>query len=279
MRRAAGQFVNLGIAGLVLVGAILCWEMSVCTPVRLGMPGSGSPSCEGSAFALVSNPSEIWREVASGEIDLARLRQYTYITAINSALALGLAAAFSLVWYWFGARFEVVRRAGYGFVWFFQVVPYVAFAWIFSIAFGDYDKPIFGFLVAVFPMLGSLLNCLRNIAMSDKEVMVMLAAPHRARMLHLYLPKASSYFFSGATLAAPLSVVGVMIADLSGGENAGLGREIFIAVRNAQPADLWIYTLAAIGVSLVLCAFVWSMEAMFGMTHRWYLKEAVNVEA
>jgi ABC-type nitrate/sulfonate/bicarbonate transport system permease component len=277
--RGRTQFLSLGFAALLLATVIGMWEISVCTPP---IPGRGNSTqltqqCDGRAYALISKPSEIWHEFSDGEVDLVQLRNYTMVTAYNSALALLIVVISTSSWYWFATRFDWARSAGYGFVWFFQVVPYIAFAWIFSIFFGDYDKAIFGFIVAVFPVMGSLLTGLRNIKASDREVLIMLGASHGIMMRHLYIPRGLAYFFGGLALAAPLAVVGAMIADLSGGASAGLGKEIFLAARNSRPAELWIYTGAAIAVSLLFSVFVWLLEASFAKKNRWYAKEDVNV--
>lgn len=260
--------VLTGIVALAL--GLLAWQGAVCTP------DGGTGACDGRLFVLISKPSEIYRQLRSGEIDLPLLAQYSRVTALNATAGLLLAAAFAFTWFWAGARFAAVRIAGYAFVWFFQVVPYVAFAWIFSLFFGAFDKAVFGFLVAVFPIIGSLLTCLRNIPAAEKELLRLYKAPHLQAMRHLYLPNAASYYFGGLALAAPLSVVGVMIADLSGGSSAGLGRKIFTAVRNAEPAELWVYTAAAVLISLALCAAVWLIEMAFSTFNRWYSSENIR---
>lgn len=257
-------------ATLSIAAVLLFWESAVCTP------GPQAVACDGRLFVLVSKPSEIARQLAAGEIDLFLLQQYSLVTAINASAGLILAALASFAWYWGGARFLPLRVAGYSLVWFFQVVPYVAFAWIFSIFFGSLDKAIFGFLVGVFPMIGALLTCLRNIEPAEYELMRLYRASHAQSMRHLYLPNAAPYYFGGLALAAPLSVAGVMIADLSGGSSAGLGRKIFTAVRNAEPAELWVYTLAAVAISLALCAVVWLAEFVFSKRNRWYSTEDVR---
>lgn len=251
----------------ILILALMGWEATICTPI------SSAGACDGRLFTLISKPSEIFRQLRSGEIDLALLAQYSRVTALNASAGLLLAAAFAFTWFWGGARFAALRTAGYAFVWFFQVVPYVAFAWIFSLFFGAFDKAAFGFLVAVFPIIGSLLTCLRNIPAAEKELLRLYKASHLQAMRHLYLPNAASYYFGGLTLAAPLSVVGVMIADLSGGSSAGLGRKIFTAVRNAEPAELWVYTAVAVLISLALCGAVWLIEVVFSNLNRWYSSE------
>lgn len=260
--------VLAALAGAAILALVIAaWEAAVCTP------GSAAGVCDGRLFVLVSKPSEILRQLRSGEIDITLLAQYSRVTALNASAGLLLAAAFAFTWFWAGARFAAVRIAGYAFVWFFQVVPYVAFAWIFSLFFGVFDKAVFGFLVAVFPIIGSLLTCLRNIPAAEKELLRLYKASHLQAMRHLYLPNAASYYFGGLALAAPLSVVGVMIADLSGGSSAGLGRKIFTAVRNAEPAELWVYTAAAVLISLALCAAVWLIETLFSQFNRWYSSE------
>lgn len=263
-----GHRLVIAFGGLLALGFfVLGWEAAVCTP---------SATCDGRLFVLLSKPSEIARQLSSGEIDLSLLRDYGFVTAYNAIIGLIMAAMFAVGWYWIGARFAIVRDAGYAFVWFFQVVPYVAFAWIFSILFGSFDKAVFGFLVAVFPIIGALLTGLRNIPAAEKELMRLYQVSHPRAMRHLYLPNAVPFFFGGVALAAPLSVVGVMIADLSGGASAGLGRKIFTAVRNAEPAELWVYTFAAVIISLSLCGFVWLAEFIFKLRNRWYSTEERN---
>jgi NitT/TauT family transport system permease protein len=263
--------VSLISAAVVL----MLWEYSVCTPVLAA--NGGSSACDGRLFVLFSKPSEIARQIAQGEISLVLLFRYSAVTAVNASAGLALAGCFAFVWYWLGVRLKFVRNAGYAFVWFFQVVPYVAFAWIFSIIFGAGDKLVFGFLVAVFPLIGALLTALRSVPPPALEVMTLYKASHATRMQHLYLPLAAPYFFGGLAIAAPLSVVGVLIADLSGGSSVGLGKQIFTAVRNAEPAELWVYTFAAVIISLALCAVVWLGEALFSGCNRWYSTEGVDV--
>ena len=265
MKRTRRLSIRVGGA-LALLLLLLSWNMAVCTP-------GDATSCDGRLFVLISKPSEILRQLQSGDITLGLLGGYAMVTAWNALAGLALAALFAACWYWNGTRFALIQDAGYAFVWFFQVVPYVAFAWIFSIVFGSFDKAMFGFLVAVFPVIGALLTCLRNIPPQERELMRLYRASHARAMRHLYLPNAAPYFFGGLALAAPLSVVGVMIADLSGGSSAGLGRKIFTAVRNAEPAELWVYTFAALLISLALCALVWIAESIFKQRNRWYSTE------
>lgn len=260
--------IALTIAALTLG----IWELSICTP-----SADGVGSCDGRLFVLFSKPSDILAKLADGDVSSALLLRYSAVTAINASAALLLAAAFAIVWYWFGTRHRAIRQAGYAFVWFFQVVPYVAFAWIFSILFGGLDKAVFGFLVAVFPLIGALLTGLRSMPDADVEIMTLYRASHIQKMQHLYFPLAAPYFFGGLAVAAPLAVVGAMIADLSGGSSAGLGREIFTAVRNAEPAELWACTLAAVVISLALCAVVWAAEVLFSHANRWYPTEELDV--
>jgi ABC-type nitrate/sulfonate/bicarbonate transport system permease component len=271
-----GAFWLRVTVSLISVAAVLMlWEYSVCTPVLAA--NGGYSTCDGRLFVLFSKPSEIARQIVQGEISLALLFRYSAVTAVNASAGLALAGCFAFVWYWLGVRLKFVRNAGYAFVWFFQVVPYVAFAWIFSIIFGAGDKLVFGFLVAVFPLIGALLTALRSVPPPALEVMTLYKASHTTRMQHLYLPLAAPYFFGGLAIAAPLSVVGVLIADLSGGSSVGLGKQIFTAVRNAEPAELWVYTFAAVIISLALCAVVWLGEALFSGLNRWYSTEGVDV--
>jgi ABC-type nitrate/sulfonate/bicarbonate transport system permease component len=264
---------SLLLVVVLLLLALSAWEGSVCTP---NLPGSkvsmAKNNCDGTLFSLVSKPSEVARQVANGDIDRDLLQTLAMRTGLSSIFALFLTATFSLGWYIIASESEIIRKLGYGALWLFQVVPYVAFAWVFSIFFGMYDKTAFGFVISLFPVLGSLFVAIKKIPADIQEILRMSGATYLTRVRHLYIPTAIPFFFGGLRVAAPLTVVGAMLADLSGGEGVGLGKEILLATRNAKPVELWIYTAAAIGVSLLLSVVVWACEQSFAASNPWYAR-------
>lgn len=267
--KLAKLLLLLGVLGALLVS----WEASVCRPSAIveAAPASGS-GCDGTLFFLISKPSEIARQVKNGDIDLGQLYLAGLGTFTNAGLALVMTACFSLAWYVAATRFAAVRRAGYAVLWAFQVIPYIAFAWIFSLLFGRFDKLAFAFVISVFPVLGSLFVAMKETPTAVREVLLLSGASHATMTRHLFLPRAMPFFFGGLHVAAPLTVVGAMLADMSGGDSVGLGREVLLAARNVRPAELWVYTNAAIAISMLLSAAVWGMEALFAAKNRWYAR-------
>lgn len=266
---------------LLLLLGVVCllwaWDASVCTPSSL-LPSNGvrGSQCDGTAFFLISKPSEIARQIHAGTIDQEQLFGSALNTLVNSGLALALTTICSLFWYFLSTRYFAVRRAGYVLLWTFQVVPYIAFAWVFSLIFGAFDKLAFAFVISVFPVIGSLFVAIKEMPADVREVLMLSGATHTTMTRHLFLPKATPFFFGGLHVAAPLTVVGAMLADMSGGDSVGLGREVLLAARNMRPAELWVYTAAAVAISMILSGAVWGCEAIFAARNPWYSRGGEN---
>jgi ABC-type nitrate/sulfonate/bicarbonate transport system permease component len=277
MGRKSPKFRTSIMLGVGLLVLLLVWELSVCTPAHLPklyrLPFLEPATCDGARFTLFSKPSEILRIAIQTNILRSRLLGHFLVTLQNSFCALMLTIALCCTWYYFASLWPFVRRTGFTLAWVLQVIPYVAIAWMLAIIFRPVDKIVFGFVVASFPMFGALIDALKKIPQSDREVLLLYGSSHYLRFRHLFAPFAANEFFIGCALAAPLSVVGVLIADFTGGETVGLGQDILIASRNVKASELWLATLLAIFISCFLTMLVYLFEVWFAATKPWYQRE------
>ena len=278
MRRKSRTSRSTAMFAVVILALLFAWELSVCTPAHLpilrGLPFGDRPDvCDGARFILYSKPSEIIRTAWQTNILSARLLGHSWVTLQNSFWSLVLTVAVCFGWYYFASLWPFVRRTGFTLAWLLQVIPYVAIAWMLAIIFRPVDKIVFGFVVASFPMFGALKDALKSIPRPDREVLVLYNSPHHLRFRHLFAPFAANHFFTGFALAAPLSVVGVLIADFTGGAAVGLGQDILIASRNVRAAELWLATFLAILISCGLTGLVFLFELAFAASNPWYERE------
>jgi len=131
--------------------------------------------------------------------------------------------------------------------------PLVAVAPLLTLwlGFGVAPKVIITALLTFFPVLVNMLSGLNR---PDTALLDLFRAWQASRweiFLHLRLPSAASYLFAALKIAAPLALIGAVVAEGTGAPG-GLGRTMWLAYSNLNLPYLFaaIFLLAAFGMIL-----------------------------
>lgn len=206
---------------------------------------------------LVPAPSEIadslWRD--RGLLGSAAA---TTMVEVVAGFALAVVAGASLALLIHGS--ETARRAVYPLLVGSQTIPIIAIAPILVVwfGFGLGPKLVIIALVCFFPIT---VNCMDGLRRTDPEQIRLvrsLGANRRQLLGWVEIPSALPAFFSGAKIAAAVSVIGAVFAEWSGSD-AGLGYLIQISSSQLLTARMF----AAIAVlSALAIAIFWSVGAI-----------------
>jgi len=142
-----------------------------------------------------------------------------------------------------------------------QIAPKVAFAPLFVIWFGYtvYPKILVAVLIVFFPVMINVLGAVRAI---DPDI-VRLAKSFTANRLQVFwkieFPAAMPPFFAGLRIAATLSVIGVVVGELVGG-NTGLGYLLTFGEGAGNTAMVFVAIILLTLIGIVLYAAIVAIE-------------------
>lgn len=166
-----------------------------------------------------------------------------------------------------------LERAVYPFTIVFQTVPLVAIAPLLTIIFdfGLQAIVVSACIVSIFPVITNTLAGLRSVDPALIDLFTLYGSGRVARLFKLMLPSSLPSIFTGLRIAAGLSVIGTIVAELSAsivGEDAPLGAIISTSIR-ASKGEL---TFAAIVVTTLLgLAFFGIINAAgYLLLRRWH---------
>jgi len=168
---------------------------------------------------------------------------------------IGFAAAFVLAV--LVSEVPLARRAIMPVAVVLNVTPLVAIAPALVVAFGFGIAPklVITALICFFPILINTSIGLRSV---PRQVLQVYRTVHASRLevlRHLRVPTALPYVFAALQIVFPLSVIGAVVAEMSGaGASKGLGTTIQQASSENQLDVVWacIAVLAAMGALLLL---------------------------
>jgi len=103
-------------------------------------------------------------------------------------------------------------------------------------------------IICLFPMLISTVQGLNSQPRNAQELFAVLAATRLQKFRLLALPNALPYIFVGLKIAAPLAVLGALVAEWTGAE-WGLGVFMINAMFGLRVDQLWSAVLLACGMS------------------------------
>lgn len=134
-----------------------------------------------------------------------------------------------------------------------QIAPKVAFAPLFIMWFGYNDVPklLVTVLIVFFPILVNVLLSMKTV---DRDLVNLARVYHMSRLAifwQIHFPSSMPNLFAGLRIGATLSVIGVTVGELVGG-NTGLGFLISYGEGQANTAMVFnaIGLLTAIGITL-----------------------------
>lgn len=197
----------------------------------------------------------IWQVVATAAWYSFRLALTGFV--IGTLVGIGLAALM--------ARFQIVRRGLLPYLVISQTVPMIALAplvvsWGGRVELWGWEWPrwasvaVLGAFLAFFPVAVGTLRGLESAPPTALELMRSYAASGRQTMVKLRFPGAVPFMVPALRLAATASVIGVVVAEISTGLRAGVGRLIIEYSRQStgDPAKVYtaVFGTAALGLAM-----------------------------
>jgi NitT/TauT family transport system permease protein len=212
---------------------------------------------------LLPTPEKIVAAFRDHGDDLARaalnttegaLLGFGFATILSFVLALGLSLS------------PLVRTSLYPYLMILQMTPVIIIAPILVLWVGAGLKSvtIITFLICFFPLV---VNTTQGLVSTDQRLVELFAMWRTSRwqqLLHLRVPAALPYFFTGLRIAATLAPIGALVGDYTAGSSAGngggLGFQAIIYSSQAKYAALFatavvtcvlgfIFTSAVVGLS------------------------------
>jgi len=229
--------------GIVATGMILAflavWEVAVRvteTPVY-----------------LVPAPTDIVAVLAEDVAELAPAAATTLLQATAGLVlggALGLAMATAIT-FW-----QQLEQGVMSLALLIKSTPIIAIAPILTVwlGFGPAPKVVVTALLTFFPVLINSLEGFRSVDPAIAEWFRSADAPPRQYFLQARWPSARPFLFAALKVAAPLSLIGAVVAEWMGA-SSGLGRRMWLAYTNLDMPSLF----AAVVVLTALSAGVYRL--------------------
>ncbi len=140
-----------------------------------------------------------------------------------------------------------------------QMIPKIALAPLFIIWLGiDIKSRIaFGLFISFFPIVIQLVSGFASANENSIRLCRSLAASRWQIFLHVRLPYALPYFFTGLKISSSLAVIGVVVGEFISA-NAGLGYYILAAGANAETAKVLagVAALCVLGIAMYLAVLL-----------------------
>ncbi len=207
---------------------------------------------------LVPAPSDIADSLWN---DRSLLADNAWVTIQEVVLGFAIAAvvgfAFAVVLH----LSPVLRRAFYPLLVASQTVPIIAVAPILVVWFGFGIGPKLAIiaLVCFFPITVNTLDGLRSVDPELPRMMHTLDAGRATILRRVEVPSAMPFLFSGAKIAAVISVIGAVFGEWSGADE-GLGHLILVAQGQVQTARVFAAIVVLSAIALALFAAVSLIE-------------------
>ena len=211
---------------------------------------------------LIPAPSDIGESLWN---DRELLAADAWVTAqevlLGFAIALVVGFAFAVVLH----LSDALRRAFYPLLVASQTVPVIAIAPILIVwlGFGIGPKLAIIALVCFFPITVNTLDGLRSVDPDLPRMMRTLDAKRSQILRRVEIPSALPYLFSGAKIAAAVSVIGAVFGEWSGADE-GLGHLILIAQGQLQTARVFAAVVVLSALALILFGALALIERRFG---------------
>lgn len=233
----------------VVIGLLLIWQLAATWGLLAGAL-SIKPF-------LVPAPSEI---VNSLWQDRSLLGSAAGTTAVEVVAGFAVAVIAGVSLALLIHRSESARKAIYPLLVGSQTIPIIAIAPILVVwfGFGLGPKLVIIALVCFFPIT---VNCMDGLKRTDQEQVTLvssLGATPRQILTWVEIPSAAPAFFSGAKIAAAVSVIGAVFAEWSGSD-AGLG--YLIQISSAQLLTARMFAAIAVLSALAIALF-WAVGAI-----------------
>ncbi|MFT5683099.1 MAG: NitT/TauT family transport system permease protein [Myxococcota bacterium] len=212
---------------------------------------------------LLPSPIETLQAAITGHATLA---EATATTATASLIGLLIAIGVGLLGAMLFSRSKWLEAALYPYALLVQTVPIVAIAPLLVVWLGYGLPPAIASaaIVSFFPVLTAANLGLRATPPEQVELFALYRASFGATLLHLRLPGALPYLFSGLRTAAGLSVIGAIVGEFVGsnGFPPSLGYLVLRSARSADTATSFAAIFAAAALALVFFSAVRLLEKL-----------------
>ena len=142
-----------------------------------------------------------------------------------------------------------------------RTVPLVAMAPLIALIFGRglVGVTVIAGIVTFFPTLVNVTLALRSVPSESLDLMRAYGANSFTTLRKVQFPSALPALFASARIAAPLALVGALLAEwLATGQ--GLGYLMLTAIPTAQYAKMWASVMIITVASVVLYSFISGIE-------------------
>lgn len=252
--RARGQGLRgPGMALLIIAVALALWEAGV----RL----TGTP------VYLLPAPTAVLAYLGAHGGSLLAAAAVTLLEAVGG-LALGATVGMGLavlITFW-----ERLEQGVMSLAILIKSTPIIAIAPILTIwlGFGAAPKVIVTALLTFFPVLINALSGFRATDGAIVEWLRSLDASPREIFMHARWPGARPYLFAALRVAAPLSLVGAVVAEWMGA-SGGLGRSMWLAYTNLNMPSLFaaVFVLTAMSSAVYQGVVLLERRGAWGAGH------------
>ena len=150
----------------------------------------------------------------------------------------------------------------------FQIVPKIALAPMFTFWLGiaSTSRISYAILISFFPVMLSTMSGLKRADANTLRLCRSVGASKWQTLMHVQIPYALPYFFSGAKVAATMATIGVVTGELISA-NAGLGFYIIRAQSLGQTPKVFCAIVALCVLGLLVYILPVRAEAM---ARRWW---------
>lgn len=220
---------------------------------------------------LLPTPDQVIAALQANQDILSRAALNTTQGAL---LGFGLAVVVSSVTALLLSLSAWVRASLYPYLMILQMTPIIVIApmLVLWIGAGLKSVALITFLISFFPLV---VNTTQGLLSTDRNL-VELFRMQRARpwqeIVHLRIPAALPYFFTGLRIAAVLAPIGAIVGDYTAGSSAGdgggLGFQVIMFSSQAKyPA---LFATAAIGCALGFVFTAAVVALSWAVLHRWH---------
>lgn len=207
-------------------------------------------------------PADVWAELRE---DPGFFAKQAWVTGKEAALGLLIAVVVAISLGALMSANTVVERSVLPLAVLVKVTPVVAIAPVFIIwwGFGIWPKAAVAALLTFFPILITAVVGFRSVQPEVLWVLRVYRLPWWWQWLHVRLPSALPFLMTGIKVSGTLAITGAVVAEWFGAD-AGLGRVIYLANTDIQPARLFaaVAVLAAMGIAFTVAV---------GLAERWLL--------
>jgi putative hydroxymethylpyrimidine transport system permease protein len=185
--------------------------------------------------------------------DRELLADNAWVTVQEVLLGFAIAAVLGFVFAVVLHLSDLLRRAFYPLLMASQTVPVIAIAPILVVwlGFGIGPKLAIIALVCFFPITVNTLDGLRSVDAELPRMMRTLYASRTQTLRRVEVPSALPFLFSGAKIAAVISVIGAVFGEWSGADE-GLGHLILVSQAQLQTARVFaaVVVLSALAIAM-----------------------------